>query len=327
MKILTLPTDYEVALGTYGPSKHNDAKPKLTSANEGFFDWIKSHKGPKKSTADHAFDSKRILAKAHQFLEDPLQFQLTGKSFTPGDHLYFSMYNGREPVIGQMPRVFSETVKDAILLGTKLSKDIRTQGRLCEPLIEQFENTMLHEMDKEGNVAQEVLDKAMEPLVAAMPKANNSFFAKFADEQHKCDKWLGGNPFRVVPFRAPNTIAPFWHNDPMHVVVIPPVSKADFETLKKLLQVYFQYSDKQHAWFLDGILQTIDDEDFVDYEFDRPVRHLADKMSPVQMSAIYAIYSFENNSQSLYLTLIEHMEKLFMSVLKYFDLSVVEKAQ
>lgn len=315
-------TCYTLSLGLYIAmfDKHMVAKP----ASEGWVDRIKNtFFGRKQETTHDKFDSSRAIQKVASFVENPNEFTVTGKSFDTGAKLYLSL-NGRSPSPDQLGHAFDKTIREAAVLSKKLWKDAIIQARYCKPLIEHFEKTMIDNMDREGNVDQEILDAAMVPLIAAMPKIVKGYFNNFIDDQKQCDSWLGGQPFHVkqtgVVIDGVTTCVEDYKD--IQPVAVP---KADIHALKKLAEVVLKYSDsKLGLGYLDeDIFGDHEDDYYAGYEFDRPVRHLWEMMNEQQCQAIDIIYSYDSNTQSLAGTLEYCMDRVYASLLKYLDWSLV----
>jgi hypothetical protein len=297
--------------------KHMVTKP----ANEGWVDRVKTMFGGRRATEPVKFEASKVHSKMQDFIANPDNYTFTGKKFTETDKLYLSI-EGRPPALSHMPRVLEYTLREAAKLSVKFYKDAETHRRLCVPLIERFEKTMIDNMDKQGNVDQEILNKAMEPLIAAVPKAKTSYYYEFVKKDYQdCSSWLGGKPFNYAmkSFRGREYFEDIKRDAPS---AIP--AATDINSFTKLVQILLDSLEEFYPVWKDGRLLE-DDENWVSYEFDRPVRHLWDMMSEVQQNAISTIYSFESNTESLGSTLAHELERLLNSLLHYINDSIVKK--
>lgn len=308
---------YTLSLGLYIAmfDKHMISR---QPANEGLFDWIKNGRKLRSNPdGDYKFDTARAFNNLKAFVASPDNFSLTGRNFTENDGLVLSL-NGEPPRPDQLAHEFDKTVKSASKLEKRFARDARNQARICGPLITRFEKTMIDAMDREGNVDQAILDKAIEPIIAAKPQIQSTYFHTFGKEQGMCNSWLGGNPYKLVPVSKEDTS--HFYNDYVKEVCVA-VKAPDQQSLLELAKVLLQYSDEKLPFFKEGMFDENED-DWISYEFDRPVRHLADMMSDEQLSAINTLYSFESNTESLHLTVCSFMHKVYASCLKYIDMSI-----
>lgn len=292
-------------------------------ATEGWVDRVKNVFGGKPKHQVMRYHGTRALSKIKDFVENPDKYRLTGTSFGINESLLLSM-DGKPPILTALPEVYTKTVTEASKLCVTLRKDAEAHARLCEPLIRQFEKTMIDNMDKDGNAEQEVLDKAMLPLIAAIPKARRSYYYEFAKKANDlCKNWLGGNPFHFTPVKRPDGETGMRNDYVKEQPVAVPALK-DINLVKKIAEAVLALSDLDHPGFKDGLFDDMEDF-WMDYEFDRPVRHLWEMMNEEQMEAINAIYSYEDNSQSMHGTVTWRLGKVYISMLKYLDFSLVAK--
>lgn len=297
--------------------KHLVAKP----ANEGWVDRVKNVFTGKKAVEPVKYDGRRALAKVQDFLANPDNYTLSGTSFKTKDGLYLSL-NGRAPLLAQMPSALEHTIKDAMSLDKTLVADMKSQLRICKPLIEQFERTCINAMDKEGNIDQAILDKAVEPLIAAVPKVKASYYNTFVTQDSlKCASWLGGNPFK---YQTREYNGHEYFEDAERDGPIDVSAATNIDALKKLAEVLIKYSDASYPCWAEGMFEEAEDY-WISYEFDRPVRHLDEYMNEVQFNAIHTVYSHESNSQSVQMSLSSEMMRLHSSLLHYFDATLVKK--
>lgn len=298
------------------------------SANEGFLDIFKKkekkEKPERQTYEDYKKEREKLEQKLHDFYKNHQSFKLTGKSFTPGSHLHLSI-GGKSPVIHALPGEVGKTFKSAYELSKKFKRDMLSHARIAKPLIDRFEKDMLAVMERDGSVPQEALDKAMLPIIAAKASLEKTYFNSFSKDQHLANDWVGGNPFKMVEYkRDDGTVG--WIDESYNVSnPCVSVDKADrVETLIALFKEILPYTENNGLWLnLDGPFD-FDAKDIkrIDYEFDRPVRHLSEYMSQDQISAIFTLYSFENNTQAIFYTLCQHIEKVQESVLSYINGSI-----
>jgi hypothetical protein len=294
--------------------KHMIAK---QPANEGLFDWIKNGRKLRSNPdGDYKFDTGRAFGNLKAFVASPDSFTLTGRDFTENDGLVLSL-NGGQPRPDQLAYEFDKTVKSAGKLEKRFARDARNQARICGPLITRFEKTMIDNMDREGNVDQAILDQALEPIIAAKPQIQATYFHTFGKEQKMCNSWLGGNPFNLIPMKSDDSLYYSDYVKETRVAVKAPDQKALLELATTLLQ----YSDDTLPFFKEGMFDEKED-DWIFYEFDRPVRHLADMMDENQLSAIHTLYSYDSNTEALHVALCSFMHKVYASCLKYIDMSI-----
>lgn len=294
-----------------------------TPATEGFFDMFKSKKKENQLGSDdtlYKFDSRRAFDRICRFRDNPESFKLTEHKFSVADGLHLSI-GGKSPVsIGQLATAYESTADAMLKLGAKFDKDRLAQARLLEPVIDKFERTVVAGMDKTGEIDQAILDSAMIPLIAVAPKVLNSYFHQFGKEQSQCDSWLGGNPFSLKEHIAGSGIFyDEWKDAPPPVASMP---RADAHGLIKLFESFLKFSEATQPVFGEGVLDTEEMEHYVSYEWDRPVRHLYEKMNEEQRKAITIIYSHDSNSQGMMFSLNTASTKMFNSILKFIDMSI-----
>ena len=278
----------------------------------------------KEDAENTAKQRKALELKIREFYENPEAFKLTGKSFTTGNHLHLSI-DGKSPVVHSLPHAINKTFKSALEFSKKFKKDMAAHARIAKPLIDKFEKDMMAVMDRDGSVPQEALDKAMLPIIAARANLERTYFNSFGKDQHLVNDWVGGNPYLMTEYkRADGTTG--WVDNGYNVDnPCVAVDKADkLETLTALLKEVLPFTDDGGLWLtLDGPFDfDAGDIKTVNYEFDRPIRHLSDMMSNEQLVAIFTLYSFEENTQSLYFKLCSHIDKVHDSVLSYVGGSI-----
>lgn len=294
-------------------------------ANEGFMDIFRSKEAAHKNNEaayHYKFDSQKVFRRLKAFYAEPGQFQLTGKSFTPEDHLILSIRgHGANPA--EIAKALATTWKEATAVNDRMAKDTVKFGRIVAPLIEHFEKTVIAAMDREGNLPQDVLDAAMKPLVANAQRARAAnAWNTFHLEASKYDGWLGGNPVQMEQQRLRDGTSYFdiKYDAPPQV----PVGKArDAAQLRDILDVLFQYCDDADSFpDMKGSLDqySVDEDTF--FEFDRPVRHLWDVMNDVQRDAITAIYAHESTPGSLFTSICTREWDVAVSIMKYVDRSI-----
>ena len=308
-------------------------------ANEGLigdavnFIFPKKKKKAEEKPAQQSYDDfykqrEKLEQKLKEFLDNPSGFRLTGKAYSAGAYMHLSI-NGRSPVITHLPAELAKTFKAAETLANKFKKDMKQHAGIAIPLMGQFEKDMLAVMEKDGSVPQEALDKAMLPIITAKSKLDSTYFNSFGKDQHIADHWVGGNPFKMISHKR-NDGSIGWTDESYDIkqphVAVDKVDK--IETLSAMLNAILPYMEDSGLWVKsNGPFDTdSDDVKRPDYEFDRPVRHLSDYMSNEQTSAIYALYSFEENTQSLHYRLCDAIEKVLESVVVYISGSI-EKIQ
>lgn len=316
-----------------------DKYAKVSPANEGLigdavnFIFPKKKKKAEEKPAQQSYDDfykqrEKLEQKLKEFLDNPSGFRLTGKAYSAGAYMHLSI-NGRSPVITHLPAELAKTFKAAETLANKFKKDMKQHAGIAIPLMGQFEKDMLAVMEKDGSVPQEALDKAMLPIIAAKSKLDSTYFNSFGKDQHIADHWVGGNPFKMISHKR-NDGSIGWTDESYDIkqphVAVDKVDK--IETLSAMLNAILPYMEDSGLWVKsNGPFDTdSDDVKRPDYEFDRPVRHLSDYMSNEQTSAIYALYSFEENTQSLHYRLCDAIEKVLESVVVYISGSI-EKIQ
>lgn len=290
-------------------------------ANEGWVDRIKSVFGGRRAATPVKFDAGRAHLKMQDFINNPNAYIFTGKKFSEADKLYLSI-DGRPPMLSHMARVLERTLHDAAILGVKFHKDAAAHRRLCVPLIERFEKTMIDNMDQQGNIDPAILNRAMEPLLAAVPKAKASYYYQFVQKDYlACGSWLGGKPFNyeMKTYKGHQYLDDAERDPP---TAVPAAN--DLNAFTKLVQVLLDNLEDSHpVWKDDRLLH--DDEHWVSYEFDRPVRHLWEEMNEIQQQAISAIYSHESNTESLSISLEYELDRVLNSLLHYINESIVKK--
>jgi hypothetical protein len=295
-------------------------------ATEGLFDRIKETFTGKSSAAarwDAApkFDSRRALNTITAFAENPADFTLSGRNFKLADDICLKI-DGKAPVTHYLATVLEKTMKEAFALQKKLDQDVAHHARICTPLIERFEKTMIDNMERDGTVEQAILDKAMEPIIAAVPKMRASYFYTFRDKDSAaCSSWLGGNPFNYMKVTGRGEKE--WSST-VQPVIIPAVT--DMDSLAKFVQVFMKYTNEEgYAAWKDGMLEEPDDDNWINYHAERPIRHLFEYMNDVQFNAFYELYSHDENSLSQRWSLYSEMDKVYFSILRFLDGTLVKK--
>lgn len=297
--------------------KHMVTKP----ATEGWVDRVKKVFGGRRAAESVKFDASRVHSKMEDFIANPDSYVLTGKKFSAGDKLYLSI-DGRPPTLSHMPRVLERTLHDAAALGVKFYKDAEAQARLCRPLMERFEKTMIDNMDRQGNVDPEILNEAMLQLTAAVPKAKLTYFYQFAEKDYQdCVSWLGGKPFNFES-RTYGNMTYFENTERDSATAIP--AATDIKAVQKLVEVCLAHMEELAPSWKDDRF-AYNDEHSISYEFDRPVRHLWDEMNEEQQSVISVIYSHEANTDALAALLEYEMNRLLNSLLHYINETIVKK--
>lgn len=292
--------------------KHLVAKP----AVEGWVDRVKNVFNPKQQSDPPAkYDGTKAIGRVRGFLANPAEYRLSGKSFSADDKLYLSMY-GKPPVLQSLPAAYEKTIKDAAKLSSVFAKDTVSQINMISPVIERFEKTVIDAMDEQGNLEQDVLDRAMLAVTAAIPKAKQSYYFTFAASSKQCDGYVGGNPFDFKQVKNG-----FTHEYTELTPSAVPAAK-DIETVRKLAEAFMNSSDKNHPWFKEDLFVDIDDL-WANFNFDRPVRHLWEMMSEDQATAIGYIYSEEDNTSGLNSKLQQDMALVYTSMLKYLNDTIV----
>lgn len=332
MKILTIPTHADMKKRFVLRSVANES---ISVANEGVLsDLFKFvfNKRDKKSEEEKGEDSYKVMLekteaskkRLEDFLANPNNYILTGRTFSKADHLNLSV-NGESPRIDHLASLVVKTFKEAVHLSATFKKDAINHARIAVPLMREFEHAMINVMDGNGNVPQEDLDRAMRPIMAARVKLESSYFNSFAQDVHLTNHWVGGSPFKMV--QVSHLGEKVWTDESYSLLKNPvQVDKVDrVETLKTMAKAILPLFEPGGVWMKYNGPFDIDALDYVSYEFDRPVRHLDEYMSPEQVKAIYILYSFGDNTQSLYLTLCAAMERLVASVLSYVSSSIAEK--
>lgn len=275
----------------------------------------------KTAVAAPRFNSEAAFKKIAEFVQDPESFSLTGKDFTVADQLSLAI-NGHAPTAQQLGPALDSTFKEALKLANDLLKSSLDMKKVCQPLQEKFEKEMVAVMDDDGNVPKEALDAAMKPIVAAAQKVKSiNMWGKIGESNSKYNNFVGGNPVElsVKKFNGMEYYS-YDGEQPPKVAMKKPSDKAQLVAIAKVL---LQYAEYNYGMDMKGSLGSDAwDDAWLDYEFDRPVRHLFDEMDDAQQYAILQIYPFESSSVSLLSSLSGRMERVASSALKYVAESI-----